>query len=98
MALTDYRTALVTGASSGIGAAVVAALATRGLTVHATARRRERLDELADERSRLEDAISQTTDHEQLAELGRDLAANDEATRVAEEEWLALAAEAEAAS
>ena len=47
MALEDYRTALVTGASSGIGAAVVAALAGRGVTVHAAARRKDRLDGLA---------------------------------------------------
>ena len=47
MALTDYRAALVTGASSGIGAEVAARLAARGLAVHALARRRERLDELA---------------------------------------------------
>ncbi|MFQ5774831.1 MAG: SDR family oxidoreductase [Kiloniellaceae bacterium] len=49
MALEDYRSALVTGASSGIGAAVVAALAGRGLTVHAAARRKDRLDALAAE-------------------------------------------------
>ena len=30
MALADYKTALVTGASSGIGAAVVTALSARG--------------------------------------------------------------------
>ncbi len=47
MALKDYRTALVTGASSGIGAAVVTALMQGGLSVHAVARRKERLDELA---------------------------------------------------
>ena len=47
MALEDYQTALVTGASSGIGAAVVAALAGRGITVHAAARRKARLDDLA---------------------------------------------------
>ena len=46
MALEDYKTALVTGASSGIGAAVVRALGARGLTVHAAARRGERLEEL----------------------------------------------------
>ena len=49
MPLTDYRTALVTGASSGIGEAVVRALTGRGLAVSALARRRERLERLAQE-------------------------------------------------
>lgn len=48
MTLSDYRTALVTGASSGIGAATVAALSRRGLRVHALARRIDRLERLAD--------------------------------------------------
>lgn len=49
MALDEYKTALVTGASSGIGAAVVTALRARGLTVIAAARRAERLEALAEE-------------------------------------------------
>ncbi len=49
MALDDYKTALVTGASSGIGAAVVTALSARGLAVTAAARRAARLEALAEE-------------------------------------------------
>lgn len=49
MALDDYGTALVTGASSGIGAAVVTALSARGLAVTAAARREDRLAALARE-------------------------------------------------
>ena len=47
MPLSDYRTALVTGASSGIGEAVAKLLTTRGIEVHAAARREERLSKLA---------------------------------------------------
>jgi 3-hydroxy acid dehydrogenase / malonic semialdehyde reductase len=49
MALQDYETALVTGASSGIGAAVVRALSAAGKKVHAVARRQDRLEALAAE-------------------------------------------------
>ncbi len=47
MALGDYSTALVTGASSGIGEAAVRSLRHRGLAVHAVARRQPRLTKLA---------------------------------------------------
>jgi NADP-dependent 3-hydroxy acid dehydrogenase YdfG len=48
MPFSDYRTALVTGASSGIGAAVVERLAREGLKVHAVARNAEALGKLAE--------------------------------------------------
>jgi 3-hydroxy acid dehydrogenase/malonic semialdehyde reductase len=49
MALTDYKTALVTGASSGIGEATVKALSGRGIQVYAAARRKDKLDDLANQ-------------------------------------------------
>ena len=47
MPFSDYKTALVTGASSGIGAAVVERLCKEGLQVHALARSADKLAELA---------------------------------------------------
>lgn len=47
MPFSDYRTALVTGASGGIGAAVVERLCREGLQVHALARSGQALQELA---------------------------------------------------
>ena len=49
MSAGDYRTALVTGASSGIGLEIATRLAGLGLTVHALARDRARLDRLSAE-------------------------------------------------
>ncbi len=47
MAFADYKTALVTGASSGIGAAVVERLSAEGIKVYALARSRDALEALA---------------------------------------------------
>ena len=52
MPFSDYKTALVTGASSGIGAAVVERLRKEGLEVHAIARSADKLKELAARMSR----------------------------------------------
>ena len=46
--LSEYKTALATGASSGIGEAVVRALTAKGLTVYSAARREDRLKALED--------------------------------------------------
>jgi short-subunit dehydrogenase len=49
MATTTFRSALVTGASSGIGEQIARVLSTRGCAVTLVARRAERLAALADE-------------------------------------------------
>ncbi|MEK8028254.1 SDR family oxidoreductase [Pseudaquabacterium rugosum] len=57
MPFSDYRTALVTGASSGIGAAVVRRLCAEGLQVHALARSADALQALAVETGCIPHAI-----------------------------------------
>ncbi|HSF64946.1 MAG TPA: SDR family oxidoreductase [Paracoccaceae bacterium] len=47
MPFSDYRTALVTGASGGMGRAIAERLRARGLTVHALARSGDKLEALA---------------------------------------------------
>src|SRR5690349_22978196 len=49
MAESSYRTALVTGASSGLGRGMALWFARRGVKVYAAARRRDNLEALADE-------------------------------------------------
>lgn len=58
MAFADYETALVTGASSGIGAATVRRLCREGLTVHALARDMGRLEALTQETGCVPHAMS----------------------------------------
>ncbi|KFB08338.1 SDR family oxidoreductase [Nitratireductor basaltis] len=49
MPFSDYKTALVTGASGGMGRGIAQRLAQKGLTVHAFARSAEKLEALAAE-------------------------------------------------
>ncbi len=67
MSFSDYSTALVTGASTGMGAAIAERLAKRGLTVHAVARNEERLAELAAKTGAISHAVDLTNTRE-LAE------------------------------
>jgi len=60
MPFSDYRTALVTGASSGIGLAVVERLAREGLQVHALARSAKALGALAERTGCIPHAIDVT--------------------------------------
>lgn len=48
MAFSDYKTALVTGASGGMGWAIAERLRSKGLTVYGVARNKEKLKELQD--------------------------------------------------
>ncbi|MGH6807149.1 MAG: SDR family oxidoreductase [Ensifer adhaerens] len=68
MSFSDYRTALVTGASSGIGAAVVERFRREGLEVHAVARSADALKALAERTGCISHAID-VTDRSALAKL-----------------------------
>ncbi|WJH26053.1 SDR family oxidoreductase [Pseudarthrobacter defluvii] len=72
MPLSDYTTALVTGASTGMGAAIAERLTKRGLTVHAVARNEERLAELADRTGAVPHVVD-LTDTPALADVVRGL-------------------------
>ena len=67
MPFSDYKTALVTGASSGIGAAVVERLRSEGLQVHALARSAKSLAALAERTG----CIAHTLDVTDLAAITR---------------------------
>jgi NADP-dependent 3-hydroxy acid dehydrogenase YdfG len=60
MPFSDYKTALVTGASSGIGAAVVERLCKEGLQVHALARGAKALAALAERTGCIPHAVDVT--------------------------------------
>ena len=72
MPFSDYKTALVTGASSGIGAAVVERFCKEGLEVHALARGKTALDELSKRTGCISHAID-VTDTEALTALTRSI-------------------------
>jgi NADP-dependent 3-hydroxy acid dehydrogenase YdfG len=72
MPFSDYKTALVTGASSGIGAAVVERFRREGLEVHAVARGAEALAELAERTGCIAHAMD-VTDKAGLARLAGEI-------------------------
>lgn len=72
MPFSDYKTALVTGASAGMGEAIVERLCQEGLTVHAVARREEPLAALAARTGCIPHAID-VSDTEALTRLCSDI-------------------------
>ena len=73
MPFSDYQTALVTGASSGIGAAVVERLCREGLQVHAVARSAKSLAALAERTGCIAHALD-VTDLAGITRLTQDVA------------------------
>ena len=72
MPFSDYKTALVTGASGGMGAATVRRLRAEGLEVHALARSKDSLLALAEETGCIAHVLD-VTDVEALAGLTREV-------------------------
>lgn len=72
MPFSDYRTALVTGASSGIGAAVVERFCKEGLEVHAVARSKDALAALSSRTGCTAHAID-VTDLERMTALTKQI-------------------------
>lgn len=72
MPFADYTTALVTGASSGIGAAVVKRLRAESLQVHALARSKDSLHALAEETGCIPHVLD-VTDLESLTRLTKEV-------------------------
>lgn len=70
--MTTYRSALVTGASSGIGREIARVLAARGTALTLVARRKDRLDQLA----------AELGDRVDIAVLAADLGSDDGVTVV----------------
>ena len=80
MPLSEYKTALVTGASSGVGMACVRLLRAKGVDVIALARRKERLESLAEEtgcRIIVQDLLDTDSIYTNLSNLGVDILVNN---------------------
>lgn len=72
MTFTDYKSALVTGASTGIGISIVERLAAEGLKVHALARSGDRLSQLANRTGCIPHPVD-ITDTRALTDIVQDL-------------------------